>query len=239
MTSETPPSPRRRRPAQERSRGTFDAICTAAAALIAEDGITALNTNAVARRAGVSITAVYAYFPDKWAIVQELLDRFERLRTEYLARTFEEMRSPTEWREGLLVAWRALVRYRVDVPAGVALRKAAHATPQLAAIDAAYTEHAARDFALVIRARRPDIDEDEAYRVAWATTIAAATLLDDVCAGGTIDEAKFDVASGLMISWLARYLDPETAPRRGAPGPGSPHSGPGTTGGQPQTARDR
>jgi AcrR family transcriptional regulator len=199
---------RRRTPSQDRSRETFEAICAAAADLIAESGITALNTNAVAQRAGVSITAVYAYFPDKWAIVQELFDRFERLRSQYLERAFAELRTADDWRLGLTSAWRALVRFRIEVPGGVALRKAVDATPRLGEIDRAWSDQAARDFAAVIRARRPEIGEEEAYRVAWAATIVAGALLDDVCVTGEIDEVKFETAVSLMLRWFALYLDP-------------------------------
>ncbi len=50
----------------------------AAAALISRDGYAAMSTNAVARRAGVSIGSVYQYFPDKTAILVCLLERHIR-----------------------------------------------------------------------------------------------------------------------------------------------------------------
>jgi AcrR family transcriptional regulator len=208
----TPPSSegaaRRRTPSQDRSRETFEAICAAAADLIAEEGITALNTNAVAQRAGVSITSVYAYFPDKWAIVQELFDRFERLRIEYLEAAFVGLQTAADWRVGLTAAWHALVRFRVEVPGGVALRKAVDATTRLGEIDRAWSDKAARDFAVVIRARRPEVGAEEAYRTAWAATVVAGALLDDVCVTGQIDEVKLDTATRLMLGWFAPFLDP-------------------------------
>ena len=201
----------RRTPSQDRSRETFDAICAAAADLIADEGITALNTNAVAQRAGVSITSVYAYFPDKWAIVQELFDRFERLRAEYVADAFADLQTAADWRVELADAWRRLARFRMEVPGGVALRRSADATPRLGELDRAWSGRAARDFAAVIRARRPDVDDDEAHRVAWAATLVAATLLDDVCVTGEVDEVKLKTATRLMLDWFAPYLDPPGA----------------------------
>jgi AcrR family transcriptional regulator len=217
---------RRRTPSQVRSRETFEAICAAAADLIADEGITALNTNAVAQRAGVSITSVYAYFPDKWAIVQELFDRFERLRVEYVADAFAQLQTAEDWRAGLVDAWRRLVRFRTEIPGGVALRRSADATPSLGEIHRAWSDRAARDFAAVIRARRPDVDDDEAYRVAWAATLVAGRLLDDVCVTGEIDEVKLKTATRLMLDWFAPYLDPP-----GAAGtvPGAAGTAPGDT----------
>jgi AcrR family transcriptional regulator len=64
--------PSRRAPRQERSQQTVDAILTATHQLVSEHGIEALTTNAVARRAGVSIGSLYQYFPSKRALVAEL-----------------------------------------------------------------------------------------------------------------------------------------------------------------------
>ena len=78
--AETPPPPRhRRRPAQARSQHTVDAILEATERMAAEHGEAALNTNAIAERAGVSIGTLYQYFPSKEAIVGDLVRR-ERAR---------------------------------------------------------------------------------------------------------------------------------------------------------------
>ena len=74
------PAPRhRRRPAQARSQLTVDAILEAAGRMAVELGEAALNTNAIAERAGVSIGTLYQYFPSKEAIVGDLVRR-ERAR---------------------------------------------------------------------------------------------------------------------------------------------------------------
>ena len=59
----------RRRPRQARSRATWEAIVEAASQILERRGPTALNTNAVAERAGVSIGTLYQYFADKRAIL--------------------------------------------------------------------------------------------------------------------------------------------------------------------------
>jgi AcrR family transcriptional regulator len=64
-----------RRALQSRSKSTVDAIVKAAARILAEGGWPALNTNAIAARAGVSIGSVYEYFPDKQAILNVIVDR--------------------------------------------------------------------------------------------------------------------------------------------------------------------
>lgn len=69
-TVEKPAQPRRK-PVQERSRGTVSAILEAAARLFDRGGAT---TNGIARLAGVSIGSLYEYFPNKDAILESLID---------------------------------------------------------------------------------------------------------------------------------------------------------------------
>ena len=65
----------RKRPRQERSRATVDAILAATARVLVRHGYDDLTTNAVAAAAGVSIGSLYQYFPNKTALVAALLDR--------------------------------------------------------------------------------------------------------------------------------------------------------------------
>jgi AcrR family transcriptional regulator len=60
---------------QPRSKATVNAIVEAAARILADDGWQGVNTNAIARRAGVSVGSVYEYFPDKQAILAVIIDR--------------------------------------------------------------------------------------------------------------------------------------------------------------------
>ncbi len=65
----------RRRPRQARSRATWEAIVEAASQILERRGPAALNTNAVAERAGVSIGTLYQYFADKRAILLAVAHR--------------------------------------------------------------------------------------------------------------------------------------------------------------------
>ena len=67
------PQPRKR-PQQDRSRITVEAVLEAAAQVLEADGYDALTTNAVAERAGVSVGTLYQYFPDKAAVVAGLVE---------------------------------------------------------------------------------------------------------------------------------------------------------------------
>src|SRR5262245_13845859 len=79
----------RRKPTQARARATMETIFEATARIIERDGITALNTNRIAERAGVSIGTLYEYFPNKDAILiamaRQRLAKDERLVRHALA----------------------------------------------------------------------------------------------------------------------------------------------------------
>jgi AcrR family transcriptional regulator len=73
--AETPRGSRRIVPRQARARASVEAIIEAAAQVLETAGEAGFNTNAVAERAGVSIGALYRYFPDKQAVLVALAER--------------------------------------------------------------------------------------------------------------------------------------------------------------------
>jgi AcrR family transcriptional regulator len=79
-----PLSPRKA-PRQARARFTHDAILEAATHIIAQGGLAAFNTNAVAERAGVSIGSLYQYFPNKDALMVALIQRQQTRQFDVLA----------------------------------------------------------------------------------------------------------------------------------------------------------
>ena len=76
----------KKRPAQERSQATFDALVQACTWLLPRLGYAGTTTNHIAERAGVNIASLYEYFPGKDAIVAQVA---ERLVERVLARLGE------------------------------------------------------------------------------------------------------------------------------------------------------
>lgn len=80
----------RRVPRQERSKIMVDCIRIAASEILEKDGPTALTTNNIAARAGVSIGSLYQYFANK----EEILEAVFR---EQADRSFESYRDWADW----------------------------------------------------------------------------------------------------------------------------------------------
>lgn len=72
--SPKPPATPRKQPKQERSQVTVEAILSATAHILTENGYNQLTTNRVAERAGVSIGSLYQYFPNKEALIFALAE---------------------------------------------------------------------------------------------------------------------------------------------------------------------
>jgi AcrR family transcriptional regulator len=64
--------PSRKKPTQARAKVTVDAILRASAHILTTEGLAGFSTNAVARKAGVSIGSLYQYFSSKEALVAAL-----------------------------------------------------------------------------------------------------------------------------------------------------------------------
>ncbi|MFV0476592.1 MAG: TetR/AcrR family transcriptional regulator [Parahaliea sp.] len=60
------------RPRQARAKRTYENILNAAAELLVEIGVERISTNLVAERAGITVPALYRYFPNKYAVLYAL-----------------------------------------------------------------------------------------------------------------------------------------------------------------------
>ncbi len=188
----------RKKPRQERSRATVDAILQAAAYILVKRGWPALTTNAVAERAGVNIASLYQFFPTKEAIVAELERRHIAETRAKIAEVYERHRG-----DGLEA------RVRTMVEAAIAAHLVA---PEL---------H--RVFSDELPRRREDsVEEPPLIHLADRSRLAnglpqpalAAWLIETVAHAAVhegIVERRSDVESGTLadelVKLLVRYLE--------------------------------
>nr|WP_179419708.1 TetR/AcrR family transcriptional regulator [Streptomyces sp. TLI_235] len=202
------PQLRRRTPVQARSRRTIEKILQAATEILVEAGLPALNTNAIAARAQVNISSLYAYFPDKMAIVQELSARFEDLRGQFLAEQLSGFAESGDWDTLIDAAIDGFVRLRVEVPGGADLRRALQAVPELRELDQQSTRRSAGFIADAICARNPEMERARAGAIALVISETVTRLLDLAFQGEPYDEVVVQELRVLTKRYLLPYVTP-------------------------------
>ena len=136
----------RRLPKQERSRQVLEKVCRATLDLATQEGLRALNTNRIAQVAGVDVSSIYRFFPNKQAIIRFILERW----LGEIRAVWDRFDSDTEmlelpWREyftRLSSEWQVpgtLVNY-------TALAGAEEAFPELRQLDLEHREYFAEFF---------------------------------------------------------------------------------------------
>ena len=84
------PAAHRRTPVQERSQGTVQQIFQAASRLLADLSIDEITTSRIAREAGISVGALYRFFPDKQSIIDAIaVHHVEEFRAAFEGRLSE------------------------------------------------------------------------------------------------------------------------------------------------------
>ena len=124
----------KQQPRQERAKRTYETILNSAAELLLEVGVERISTNLIAERAGVTVPALYRYFPNKYAVIHalgvDLMQRQNSAFQEWLADVWEA-KGP----EGLLaeVPDGLAVVYTVtrDTPGGIEIFNALRAMAPL------------------------------------------------------------------------------------------------------------
>src|SRR5262249_53826092 len=154
-------SAKRRIPQQERGERRVADLLEAAASELADVGYEAATMRAIASRAGASIGAIYQYFPNKEAVVSAL-------RTQYVNEMEHQWIRLEQQTTGLSVKERtegvveAMIHFMEEHPAFIAILDA----PTNSRRDKKLSDQIRVRLANVLRARRPKISQEQAYRVA-------------------------------------------------------------------------
>jgi len=199
----------RKKPRQERSRATVEALLEATADILVRHGYAKLTTNRIAARAGVNIASLYQYFPGKEAIVAELRRRHGAEQRTVLRQVLAEH-----------TAGKVESTIRKLVSAGV--EEHAHAprlhqvfTEELPALG--YRDIAEIDAPIFEAMRRfledAEIDVRDIDLALWMISTASGAILHRAAV-----ERPDDLSSGViaeeLITLLCRYLQKRPKPRR-------------------------
>ncbi|WP_220793175.1 TetR/AcrR family transcriptional regulator [Nocardioides stalactiti] len=164
----------RKQPRQERSRQMVERIVAAGREVLVERGYDGFSTNHVATAAGISPGSLYQYFPNKAAILDEVVDR-------YVAESAEQVTSAMSDR--ITALGPDLVRDVADALVAVLeadralLRVVAEELP-LARSRARLTalERQVREVSTAYLAARPDLHRRPPAAAAWVMVLAIENL---------------------------------------------------------------
>lgn len=170
--------PLRTQPRQRRARETVARIKTAALELITEAGVEKFTTNHVAERAGVNISTLYRYFPDKSHLLHALMRDFEGDRVAYFIGQLPELDRREAWPAWIADVVEGLAGIRRQQVGGVAIRRVISAFPDLHALDLQSSVSTATELARTLRAVAPDLDEQSAEARARVVVANLTHLLD-------------------------------------------------------------
>jgi AcrR family transcriptional regulator len=180
----------RRLPQQERSRARVQRILDAAARVLADSGWEALNTNAIAARAGVPVGSVYQFFPNKEAVVRALAER----SLDRLGALVDELASGsgTAGWEGLMDRFLdALAAFWRSEPGLRAAWLGGQISPDLAALEASVDREAASRVARLLERVRPPLKEEVRRRAAAVLVQVAGPLLSLAARAGPREGAAY------------------------------------------------
>jgi AcrR family transcriptional regulator len=198
---------KRAAPRQARSRATIEHVLEVSAELLEEVGLDSFNTNLLATRAGVGTRAIYRYFPNKFAIIVALAERFRDLEREWVG-DLKELAGSPDWREAVRQAISGYFSAASRRRGYAALRVASQAVPQLKALDDELSLELARDLAKGLRALGVAVPARHLAALS-RTIIEAANRILDVALQCDEAEAKLLVRElqRMIVSLLSQYIE--------------------------------
>lgn len=170
--------PLRTQPRQERARFTVEKLKAASLALLGEAGVEKFTTNHVAKKAGVNVSTLYRYFPDKGHLLRALMSDFESARVHFFIESLTHLDNPGAWGRWIEVLVDGLADIRRSQPGGMALRRVMGAFPELYAVDRASTEETAAALANTLLAAFPDLGSTTSRAMARVVVTNLTHLLD-------------------------------------------------------------
>jgi AcrR family transcriptional regulator len=207
-TSRSTNARRRSAPQQERSRLMVERILTAGAEVLTEHGYEAATTNRIAEAAGISPGSLYQYFPDKEAIIAEVVDRYtDQIAARVTAHLTSQIGDPYEARTARQVLG-VLLDAMAERPE--LLRAVVEHTPRLGVGDkiAAFEQRVGEIAIAYLRLRAEPISNAE------TTTWMAVRTVEHLCIRYLLDRPPIerdeflDELSALVLSFTRRHAGP-------------------------------
>jgi len=189
---------RNRRPQQDRSRRTFEALLDAGGLLLAEVGIERISANMVCAKAGVTPPAFYRYFEDKYALIAALAERLMARQNEALVAWVDAWGGAglDVIADKVIDLMRTMAVITDGQPGSLWIMRAMHAVPTLAPIRLASHNYVADVLTDTYRVYLPHVTRETLRRrvrlsVELAYSIDEMMKEEDVDREQTLEDAHF------------------------------------------------
>ncbi|WP_439135696.1 TetR/AcrR family transcriptional regulator [Pseudomaricurvus sp.] len=122
------------RPQQQRAIKTYERLLESAAELLDEVGVERISTNLIAERAGITVPALYRYFPNKYALLYalgaRLMDRQNEVVLEWF-KVFYDPQSPLDHIHHVYDILKATHQVTAEQTGGLAILRSMRVVPVL------------------------------------------------------------------------------------------------------------
>lgn len=189
----------RKQPQQARSRETIQRVLEEAELLLVEQGVDGFNTNVLAERAGVGVRAIYRYFPNKWAILVELMDRSNARERDWVG-NLRLLKAGDDWRRAIDRMIDGFYQGASNSPSYSVLRAACQVSPQLREVDDRNVASFESDVAEALAALGLAVDPHRLGIIAKIVIEVSGRLIDLAL------KAESPASAELLIGELKRML---------------------------------
>ena len=197
----------RKSPRQARARKTVERILATTADLLDEMGFDRVTTNMVAERAGVNIASLYAYFPNKYALLHSLAIRLAERQVAQIRAYIDRIGRDVPWQvasDGIVDAM--LVASRNE-PGFAALQHALMAIPELRAVYRQSNDALVDAMDRFLRRYGVELPRERVALIEMSLGETSAILFDlAVSRGGGVDHAVIDELKRLHRGYLGTYI---------------------------------
>ena len=201
-------------PTQQRSVRTLERILVVTGRLLEERGFERVSTNIVAEEAGISVPALYRYFPNKYALVKSLGERLMERQNLVLEAVLssdahmDELLSSSEILERLLLQ---TVEVTEVEPGALAIIQSMRAAPPLAEVRVKAHDRVAKLFCKLVEKKVgtddiPDTLEQHMRLVTEIGYLTVELLLEDknLDRDYVIKQAAASIHH-LIVSWWQQH----------------------------------
>lgn len=198
----------RKKPAQKRAEETVELILDTSAQLLGEVGLDDFNTNLLAKQAGLRVSTIYRYFPNKLAILTALVQNLRDSIIEALTGV-ELDDGDNDWRSVIYAYIDAYVAVSREHRGFFAIRRAMQSTPKLYEIEKEMEAKLSSSMMKLLEEKGVEIQADDLTRVIQVFLVAGAAIYDLAWLKGkkskNSEEAVIRELKVMSISYLENY----------------------------------